>query len=94
MDASMTKPPPLSAQESRVLRLCSEGRTDKEIASEIGISPRTVQTYINRILLKTGSSRRQEACRRQFIMDLEAGDVGFPVPITHIASNGSTRTTL
>lgn len=42
----------LSDRESAVLRLLAEGRRTKEIASILGISAKTVETYRGRIILK------------------------------------------
>jgi DNA-binding NarL/FixJ family response regulator len=42
----------LSRREHDVLRLLAEGRRIKEIAAEMGISPKTVETYRARIGLK------------------------------------------
>ncbi len=60
------KPPlpsahPFSPREHQVLRLASEGLTNKEIAYRLGISERTVQFHINSIFNKTGTNSRTEA---------------------------------
>jgi DNA-binding NarL/FixJ family response regulator len=44
----------LSAREREILQLIAEGKTFKEIASLLGISPRTVEFHRNRIADKTG----------------------------------------
>lgn len=44
----------LSAREREVLQLIAEGKTFKEIASILSISPRTVEFHRNRIAEKTG----------------------------------------
>jgi DNA-binding NarL/FixJ family response regulator len=51
----------LSAQESRVLTLVAKGRTNKEIASEMGISDKTVRNYLRHVFEKLGLSRRSQA---------------------------------
>ena len=49
--ASVARPPdPLSDRERGVLQLIAEGRTMKEIGSELGISPRTAETHRARIM--------------------------------------------
>jgi DNA-binding NarL/FixJ family response regulator len=53
----------LSARELEVLRLVAAGRTDKQIAEEIYVSPRTVQNHLARIRDKTGLRRRSELTR-------------------------------
>jgi DNA-binding NarL/FixJ family response regulator len=55
--------PLLAAREHEVLRLIARGRTDKEIALALSISPRTVQNYLGRIRQKTGLRRRSELTR-------------------------------
>ena len=52
---------PLTARESQVLRLISEGKTTKEIAGELYLSPGTVRNYISTILEKLGVGNRIEA---------------------------------
>jgi two-component system, NarL family, response regulator NreC len=44
----------LSERELEVLRLLAEGRRTKEIATTLGISARTVETYRQRLMLKLG----------------------------------------
>lgn len=55
--------PLLGQRELDVLRLVARGRTDKEIAVELYISPRTVQNHLTRIREKTGLRRRSELTR-------------------------------
>ena len=54
----------LSFRELTVLSLAAEGCSDKEIASILGISHRTVQTHITHILQKMDASNRAEASAR------------------------------
>ena len=51
----------LTARETDVLRLITAGRTDREIADELFISPRTAQTHVTSILAKLGVATRAEA---------------------------------
>lgn len=44
----------LTERERDVLRLLAEGQRTKEIADTLGISPKTVETYRGRIMLKLG----------------------------------------
>lgn len=44
----------LSARERQVLQLVVEGKTSSEIASMISLSPKSVQTYRSRLMLKLG----------------------------------------
>ena len=67
----------LSDQELRILALISEGKTNKEIASDIFLSEKTVRNYVSSILSKTelenpfGSSRIR--CQTQRIRLLAQG---------------------
>jgi len=51
----------LSAQERRVLALVAEGRTNKEIAAAMGLSPKTVKNYLSHVFQKLQITRRSEA---------------------------------
>ena len=51
----------LSAQELRVLALVAQGKTNKEIGGEFGLSPKTVKNYFSNILDKLQVSRRSAA---------------------------------
>jgi two-component system NarL family response regulator len=55
--------PLLGEREHDVLRLVAGGSTDKEIAEQLFISPRTVQNHLTRIREKTGLRRRAELTR-------------------------------
>ncbi|MCV0403825.1 MAG: response regulator transcription factor [Chloroflexi bacterium] len=54
----------LSAREREVLRLLAEGLTDREIASALSISPRTVESHVSSLLRKLGVRNRAEAAQR------------------------------
>ena len=51
----------LSDQEIRILFLISKGNTNKEIASEIFLSEKTVRNYVSSILSKLNLKTRSEA---------------------------------
>ncbi len=51
----------LSKREIEVLELLSYGFEDKEIATKLQISTRTVQTYVTRLLLKLNARNRTNA---------------------------------
>ena len=55
---------PLTERESQVLELVAEGKTTKEIASELYLSAGTVRNYISVILDKLGVGNRIEAIQR------------------------------
>jgi DNA-binding NarL/FixJ family response regulator len=52
---------PLSAREREVLACIVEGMHDREIADQLCISPRTVQSHVLAILNKLGAHSRAEA---------------------------------
>ena len=49
---------PLSAQEYRVAQLATAGRTSKEIAEIVSLSPRTVDSHLAKAFRKLGITRR------------------------------------
>ena len=51
----------LSPREREVLNILAEGRTDRDIASRLFISERTVHVHVRRILAKLSVSSRTEA---------------------------------
>jgi DNA-binding NarL/FixJ family response regulator len=51
----------LSGREREVLRLVAQGDTNREIASELGISDQTVKTLVARSCAKLGVRRRGDA---------------------------------
>jgi DNA-binding CsgD family transcriptional regulator len=56
----------LTDREAEVLRWVREGKEDPEIAAALGISPRTVQKHVERVLAKMGAKTRLAAVRRTF----------------------------
>lgn len=52
---------PLSHQEQRVVALVAEGKTNKEIAADMGLSPKTVKNYLSNIYQKLQITRRAQA---------------------------------
>ena len=59
----------LPFRERQVLELVVSGLTSKEIARELDISPRTVETYRTKLLKKTGASSTAQLIR----IGLQAG---------------------
>jgi two-component system, NarL family, response regulator DevR len=51
----------LTDQEFKILALIAEGKTNREIASEIYLSDKTVKNYVSSILNKLNMKRRSEA---------------------------------
>ena len=54
----------ITDREADVLALVADGLTSKEIAARLYLSARTVDKHVERLLSKTGLSRRAEL--RQF----------------------------
>jgi two-component system, NarL family, response regulator DevR len=54
----------LSAQEQRVVSLVADGKTNKEIATALGLSPKTVRNYLANVFDKLQISRRAELVKR------------------------------
>ncbi|HEX4219745.1 MAG TPA: LuxR C-terminal-related transcriptional regulator, partial [Acidimicrobiales bacterium] len=61
----------LTAQEARVARVAATGATTREIASELHLSPHTVETHLTRIYLKLGVPSRRELRQRRAELRLE-----------------------
>ncbi|MDX2237988.1 MAG: response regulator transcription factor [Hyphomonadaceae bacterium] len=53
--------PGLTAREVEVLTLIAAGRSNKEIARALAVSPNTIKTHVARVLEKLGAARRTEA---------------------------------
>jgi DNA-binding NarL/FixJ family response regulator len=51
----------LSPRERDVLRLLAAGKTNRQVASELGVSPETVKTLVARAFAKLGVTRRAQA---------------------------------
>jgi DNA-binding NarL/FixJ family response regulator len=51
----------LTPQEQKILALVAEGKTNKEIASEVFLSDKTVKNYVSSILSKLNIERRAQA---------------------------------
>lgn len=55
--------PKLTVTEQEVLRLLTQGHTDRQIAEQLYISPRTVQNHLARVRQKTNLTRRSALAR-------------------------------
>jgi DNA-binding CsgD family transcriptional regulator len=68
--ASGTGPPvpgaacPLTQREEQVLRLLVDGLSDREVATRLVISPKTVQKHVGAVLRKSGTTSRTAAVVR------------------------------
>lgn len=54
----------ITEREYEVLLLLAAGRSNKEIAGNLHVSPNTVKTHVARLLEKLGAARRTEAILR------------------------------
>lgn len=54
----------ISARELEVLVELAAGRSNKEIAQRLDVSPNTVKTHVARLFEKLGARRRTEAIQR------------------------------
>jgi ATP/maltotriose-dependent transcriptional regulator MalT len=59
--ASHPYPAGLTGREVEVLRLIANGRSNKEVATELHLSPKTVSRHLSNIFLKAGVSSRAAA---------------------------------
>ena len=62
----------LSRRELEVVRLIAVGRTNREVAQELFLSPRTVDMHVRNILRKLDCRSRVEAAHRAGELDLLA----------------------
>ncbi|HEX5936917.1 MAG TPA: response regulator transcription factor [Actinomycetota bacterium] len=60
----------LTAREQQVLELLSDGRTMRQIATRLGISPRTVETHVAKLYRKLGVRTRVQAVSRAATLGL------------------------
>lgn len=51
----------ITGREREVLQLLADGRSNKEIAARLGLSPNTVKTHVARLFEKLRVARRTEA---------------------------------
>jgi two-component system, NarL family, invasion response regulator UvrY len=68
----------LSGQERQVLGLVAAGERDQDIATAMGISVRTVRSYLDRIRDKVGARRRADMTRVAIELGILAGPPGQP----------------
>ena len=59
--AATPQPSPLSHRECEVLRLLAAGRSNRQIAALLCLSPRTVQRHVANAYLKIGAHNKAEA---------------------------------
>jgi len=57
-DAKISLALHVTPRQAEVLRLIATGLSDKQIASKLGVSPRTVQSHVDRLYLQNGLHKR------------------------------------
>jgi DNA-binding NarL/FixJ family response regulator len=62
--------PPLTARELEILRLVATGRSPRQVAAELVISPKTVASHLQRILTKLSVHSRAQAVARAYELGL------------------------
>jgi DNA-binding CsgD family transcriptional regulator len=84
VDAPLTQGPPaiganlpdgsvaLSARERDCLRGVAAGGSSKKIASELGLSPYTVDQYVDSAMRKLNAGSRAEAVAKAYVLGLVA----------------------
>jgi DNA-binding NarL/FixJ family response regulator len=77
----------LSGRERQVLSQISRGLTHGQIATRLGISPHTVDTYVKRIRAKVGAGNKAELTRAALLGRL----VGEPPSGPELSGSGSVR---
>ena len=60
----------LTEREREVLRLVAAGRSNREIAAELFISPKTASVHVSNILGKLGVASRGEAAATAYALRL------------------------
>jgi DNA-binding CsgD family transcriptional regulator len=66
---------PLSAQERRIADLAASGNTNKEIAAQLRLSPRTVDAHLSRAFRKLGITRRAALSQALLQQDSESSPI-------------------
>jgi DNA-binding NarL/FixJ family response regulator len=69
----------ISRREAHILGLLSQGSTTAQVARELVLSPKTVQTHVRNATRKLGAHGRLHAV----ILALARGDIGLPPAVPH-----------
>ena len=70
----------LTDREGIIVAFIGTGRSNKEIARELGVTPETIKSHLKRIFLKLSASTRAEAVARAQSIDL----FGLPTSTTSV----------
>ena len=79
---------PLSEREREILKLVSQGKSNKEIASDLFISVNTVKVHVSNVYEKNGVSSRTEAT----LYAIENGIVDSPANVNQPLNNEALTT--
>jgi DNA-binding NarL/FixJ family response regulator len=63
VSTQVPSPPPLSAKEMEIVTLLARGKRNREIAADLGISSRTVESHRHRLMRKLNFSSLSELVR-------------------------------
>ena len=69
-------PDSLTATEMKVMSLLGKGKTNKDIADELGCSVKTIKNHLNSVFTKLGVNNRTEAVVKAMEMNLISADDG------------------
>jgi DNA-binding CsgD family transcriptional regulator len=67
------RPIPLTEQQRRILALAARGLTAQQMATRLGLSPKTIEQHKSRIFRKLGVPNQAAAVRAAFVMGLSGG---------------------
>ena len=85
--ATQALPPRLSLREREVVQLVSEGKTSKEVATLLGVSPKTAETHRSNIMIKLKLHSTVELVMyaiRNEIIHVQLPNVAPPIPLPEI----------
>ena len=87
-------PSRLTAQESAVARLVAGGMSNRQVASELFVSVKTVQFHLTHIYAKVGVGSRAELAARlrdDTAADVATATLGGPVTVSGRSRSGRAR---